>query len=102
MLIFSQHFGRKNLSLWENSISKHTVELCEQIFFSLYTGGEIESEPTVDLSSEYTSRIQKEMENVERPIPPSMDSSSMARLSQTQYLASVVKVCLLLTFPEYV
>ena len=60
--------------------------------FSLYTGGEVESEPTVDLSSEYTSRIQKEMENVERPIPPSMDSSSMARLSQTQYLASVVKV----------
>jgi len=60
-------------------------------FWTLYTGGEVESEPTVDLTSEYTSRIQKEMENVERPIPPSMDSSSMARLSQTQYLASVVK-----------
>ena len=38
------------------------------------------------------SKLEKEMTKIEQPQYPNMDSSSMGRLSQTQYLASVIKV----------
>ena len=39
------------------------------------------------------TKLEKEMTKIEQPQYPNMDSSSMGRLSQTQYLASVIKVC---------
>lgn len=41
------------------------------------------------------SKLEKEMTKIEQPEYPNMDSSSMGRLSQTQYLASVIKVCVI-------
>ena len=41
------------------------------------------------------SKLEKEMTKIEQPQYPNMDCSSMGRLSQTQYLASVIKVNIL-------
>ena len=43
------------------------------------------------------SKLEKEMTKIEQPQYPNMDCSSMGRLSQTQYLASVIKVNILQT-----
>ena len=47
------------------------------------------------------SKLEKEMTKIEQPQYPNMDSSSMGRLSQTQYLASVIKVCVILVFNKH-
>ena len=47
------------------------------------------------------SKLEKEMTKIEQPEYPNMDSSSMGRLSQTQYLASVIKVCVILDLNKH-
>ena len=42
------------------------------------------------------SKLEKEMTKIEQPRYPNMDASVMGRLSQTQYLSSVIKV----SFPQ--
>ena len=60
------------------------------IYSRIYMNGNVTTDKT---KRKDLTKLEKEMTKIEQPQYPNMDSSSMGRLSQTQYLASVIKVC---------
>ena len=64
------------------------------VFWGLYIGN-IGS--TINSDSEYATKMKKDISKIRYPEFPSLEGTNIGKLSQTQYLASVIKVNILQT-----